>query len=91
MLKQENLLPNNPMSRVKMIWDFRGPNAQKIAEHHKIHLDEFVEKENLKDIITGTEEISEMHHTAIMIVYPIDVDTLRSMLKPHRGQRYIES
>ena len=79
------------MERVKMIWDFRGPNAQKIAEHHKIHLDEFILKEKLKDIITGTEILSEMHHTAIMIVYPNDVDALRAILKPHRGQRYTES
>lgn len=79
------------MERVKMIWDFRGPNAQKIAEHHKIHLDEFIQKENLKDIETGTETISEMHHTAIMIVYPNDVGALRAILKPHRGQRYTKS
>lgn len=79
------------MERVKMIWDFRGPNAQKIAEHHKIHLDEFIQKEKLKDIETGTETISEMHHTAIMIIYPKDVDSLRSILKPHRGQRYSKS
>ena len=79
------------MERVKMIWDFRGPNAQKIAAHHKIHLDEFIQKEKLKDIITGTEIISEMHHTAIMIVYPNDVMALRAILKPHRGQRYTKS
>jgi argonaute-like protein implicated in RNA metabolism and viral defense len=79
------------MERVKMIWDFRGPNAQKIAEHHKIHLDEFIQKEQLKDIVSGTETISEMHHTAIMIVHPTDVVALRTILKPHRGQRYTES
>ncbi|MEZ4857194.1 MAG: hypothetical protein R2781_00100 [Flavobacteriaceae bacterium] len=79
------------MEKVKMIWDFRGPNAKNIAEHHKIHLDEFIQTKQLKDIVTGTEAISEMHHTAIMIVSPDAVDTLRNTLKPHRGQRYTNS
>ncbi len=77
------------MERVKMIWDFRGPNAQPIAEHHEIHLKEFISSEALKDIPTGTEAISEMHYTAYMIVTKNDVDYLRNRLKPHRGQIYV--
>ena len=79
------------MEKVKMLLDFRGPNAQKIAEHHKIHLDEFIQKEKLLDIKTGTEKLSEYHHTAIMIVPHEHVTSLRAILKPHRGQRYQES
>jgi hypothetical protein len=78
------------MDRVKMIWDFRGPNAQPIAEHHVIHLNEFITIEGLKHILTGTETISEMHHTAYMVVLKNDVENLRRTLKPHRGQIYVE-
>ena len=35
------------MKRVKLIWDFRGPNATKIAEHHDIHLKEYIKKNGL--------------------------------------------
>lgn len=78
------------MQKVKMIWDFRGPNAAPISEHHRIHLDEFVVQEKLENIITGTETSSEMHQITYMIV-PFDlVETLRMTLKPHRGQLYNE-
>ena len=30
-------------ARLKLIWDFRGPDAKHIAEHHAIHLREYVE------------------------------------------------
>jgi hypothetical protein len=78
------------MERVKMIWDFRGPNARQIAEHHLIHLNEFMELEGWDGILSGTETISEMHHTAYMVVMKKDVDVLRNRLKPHRGQVYID-
>jgi hypothetical protein len=31
------------MSRkIKLIWDFRGPASAKTAEHHEIHLKEYI-------------------------------------------------
>lgn len=74
-----------------MIWDFRGPDALPIAEHHRIHLNEFILHETWNDIQTGTEPISEMHHIAYMIVHKNDVAILRDRLKPHRGQIYSEN
>ena len=32
--------------KIKLIWDFKGHFAAKTAEHHEIHLKEFLEKEN---------------------------------------------
>ena len=29
------------MRKLKLIWDFRGPDALKTAEHHEIHLKEY--------------------------------------------------
>lgn len=78
------------IERVKLIWDFRGPNAQHIATHHAKHLSEFAETENLQNSITGNEEITKMHHTAYMIVEKKLMDSLRQTLKPTRGQIYDE-
>ena len=33
------------MGQIKLIWDFRGHFAAKTAEHHEIHLKEFLEKD----------------------------------------------
>ncbi|CAM3481343.1 hypothetical protein [Aequorivita lipolytica] len=74
--------------RVKLIWDFRGPNAQHIAEHHAKHLDEFAETETLQHSFTGHEQITPMHHIAFMVVEKTLMNTLRETLKPTRGQMY---
>ncbi len=74
--------------RVKLIWDFRGPNAKHIAEHHAKHLGEFAEAEKLQNTILGQEEISAMHHIAFLVVEKHLMDSLRETLKPTRGQLY---
>ena len=33
--------------KIKLIWDFKGEDAKKIAEHHQIHLKEFGLKESI--------------------------------------------
>lgn len=75
--------------RIKLIWDFRGPNAKQIAEHHAIHLSEFSEAEKLKDTVAGTEHIEGMHHIAFLIVDKELMTLLRERLKPNRGQNYL--
>ena len=77
--------------RVKLIWDFRGPNAKHIAIHHAKHLEEFAETENLKNAFTGQEEIMPMHHIAFFVVEKSLMNTLRETLKPTRGQIYDET
>ena len=53
------------MSRqIKLIWDFRGPVAAKIAEHHEIHLKEYIQTEKITLNITGFEIINDMHAIA---------------------------
>lgn len=79
------------MERIKLIWDFRGPNAQHIAVHHAKHLGEFVETENLQNTILGQEELGPMHHAAFLVVEKHLMNTLRETLKPTRGQLYDEA
>lgn len=79
------------LERVKLIWDFRGPNAKPIATHHAIHLGEYAASEGLQNTICETEELSEMHHIAYLVVEKQHMNTLRDILKPNRGQIFVEN
>lgn len=74
--------------KIKLIWDFRGPEAYRTAEHHEKHLKEFITIEKLPLNITGHEQINEMHSLAFMVVAEKDMITVRDVLKPHRGEVY---
>ena len=76
------------MRQLKLIWDFKGPNGKKIAEHHLTHLKDYIHMNNLNISITGTEDIHEMHSIAYLIVNEIEMPPIRDALKPHRGQIY---
>ena len=78
------------MSRkIKLIWDFRGEAAAKTAEHHDIHLKEYLVEEKITLEKTGFEIINEMHAIAFIVVEEKDMITFRDVLKPHRGEVYI--
>ena len=75
------------MSRqLKLIWDFRGPNAQRTAEHHEIHLKDFLKMNRQTDLITGVEQVNEHHSLAYLVVDESEMTFFRDRLKPHRGQ-----
>ncbi|AXT53417.1 hypothetical protein D1818_22270 [Aquimarina sp. BL5] len=76
--------------KLKLIWDFRGPAASKTAEHHEIHLKEYIISEKLSMNITGYQDINEMHSIAFMVVADSEMKMIRDALKPHRGQLYEE-
>ena len=77
------------MSRqIKLIWDFRGPAAAKTAEHHEIHLKEYIAIEKLPVTISGFEILHEMHAIAFMVVTDEFMIPVRDALKPHRGEIY---
>jgi len=77
------------MSRqIKLIWDFRGEASAKTAEHHEIHLKEFIAIEKLAINITGFEIKNELHAIAFMVVTDDTMIQVRDALKPHRGEIY---
>ncbi len=76
------------MRQIKLIWDFRGPAAAKTAEHHEIHLKEYIEIEKLPLNITGYTIVNEMHATAWMVVTDDFMIPVRDALKPNRGEVY---
>ena len=76
------------MRKIKLIWDFRGMAAAKTAEHHEIHLKEYIQIEKLPLNITGWSSINEMQAIAYMVVEEKDMILVRDALKPHRGEVY---
>ena len=76
------------MRKIKLIWDFRGPASARTAEHHEIHLKEYLETEKYILKITGFEILNDMYATAFLVVEEKDMITFRDTLKPHRGEVY---
>ena len=76
------------MRQIKLIWDFRGEAAAKTAEHHELHLKEFILRENLPINITGFEIKNELHAIAFMVVTDDHMIQVRDALRPHRGELY---
>jgi hypothetical protein len=76
--------------RIKLIWDFRGPASSKTAEHHEIHLKEFITTEKLSINITGFEIYNEMYAIAFIVVSDENMLAVRDALKPHRGEIFSE-
>lgn len=69
-------------TRNKLIWDFKGPEAKHIANHHAIHLREYVEAEGLEDTICDMEELSEMRAIAYMEGPRDKMELVKPILKP---------
>ncbi len=78
------------MRKLKLIWDFRGPYALKTAEHHEIHLKDYIVIQKLDITITGVEKLTDMHTIAFLVVNESEMKPIRDALKPHRGQVYTQ-
>jgi hypothetical protein len=73
---------------IKLIWDFRGAASAKTAEHHEIHLKQYINTEKLSPNITGFEIFSEIYAIAYMVVTEENMIQVRDALKPHRGELF---
>lgn len=80
----------NRRRRLKLIWDFHGPDAERIAEHHVLHLSQFIKNNDLSLNISGTEQVRQDYCIAFMVVEEEEMRPVRDALKPHRGQVYKE-
>ncbi|MFK8058949.1 MAG: hypothetical protein AB8B78_02555 [Polaribacter sp.] len=72
--------------KIKLLWDFRGPDAKETAKHHTIHLKEFAMIENLKYHEIDIKENNPMLVSAFIIVDEKDMKLYRDALKPQRGE-----
>ena len=72
--------------KIKLLWDFRGPDALETAKHHTIHLKEFATIENLPFHEIDIKELNPMLFAAFIVVNESDMKVYRDALKPHRGE-----
>ncbi len=71
--------------KVKLIWDFRGTDTQKMSEHYNKHLVEFFESKKINLIESGFTKVSEMHHISYAVINKLDVNFVKHSIKPHRA------
>lgn len=76
---------SEPVRRIRLIWDFFGPDAERTATHHQKHLHEFSAREGVAGATSGAEPGSPGHWMAWLIVEAEDVERVRRALRPQRG------
>lgn len=74
------------MHRMRLCWDFYGPDSQGTAEHFARHLDEFIAKHALTGCATGTEVVGPMHAFAHCRAEGAALETLKRALRPKRTE-----
>ena len=72
--------------KIKLIWDFKGPDALETAKHHCIHLKEFAQIESLNYHEVACNQLNEMFTIAFITVDESNMKIFRDALKPHRGE-----
>ena len=76
-------------TKIKLIWDFRGPTAHEVARHHEEHLKDFIASDLALTLdITGHKDLSSLHSLAYMVVVESEMPEVRDALRPHRGEIY---
>ncbi len=71
--------------KIKVLWDFRGPDGLKIAEHQKVHLQEFADREQLQLLDIGIQKHSDYIVSAFLTIHESDLLKVRDQLKPQRA------
>ena len=72
--------------KIKLLWDFKGPDSLETAKHHTIHLKEFAAIENLPFYEIDIKEQNPMLCAAYIVVSESDMKVYRDALKPQRGE-----
>ena len=76
--------------KIRLLWDFRGPDALETAKHHVVHLKEFAQKEKLFFYESSTIENSPYFYSAFIIINESNLTIYKKALKPHRGTVVLE-
>ncbi len=72
--------------KIKLIWDFKGPDGLATAKYHCIHLKEFALIDNLAYDEVNFQELHPMHAIAFINIDESVMKIFRDALKPHRGE-----
>ena len=76
--------------KLKLIWDFYGPDAIPTAKHHAIHLKQYAEKEKLQSTFSEFVEVEPEYAVAYLLVVESEMIQVRDALIPHRGEWHME-
>lgn len=71
---------------IKLIWDFRSIDGEKIAEHHVKHLNEYIQANKITNSKAEHSLISPNHWIAFITTPKTNMIQLRDALKPQRGE-----
>ncbi len=77
------------MPLLRFHWDFFGPDARKTAEHFLRHLDQFCDREGIRDYTHWVRE-QKVLCTAILECDEKHLEVVRDKLRPKRGERVVE-
>ena len=69
--------------KIKLIWDFRGPDAPRTAGHFLEHLRESPLYSPERG--SGVEAINEVHSIAFLVISEDEIPRYRDALRPHRA------
>ena len=75
------------MNKLKLIWDFRGIDAEQIAKHHIVHLQQFLIKHQYDNVLANFQKINDLYSLAFIVIDAKDMVFFRDHLRPHRGER----
>jgi len=70
--------------KIRLMWDFFGPDARGTAAHHLIHLHELFEKESIAYTASGVGSGMTNHAMSWCEVHADDADAISKALKPQR-------
>jgi len=74
------------MERIKLIWDFRSVDSEKIAVHHVKHLLEYISAKSIINSTASHQKINDAYWIAFIETDKSNMIQLRDDLKPHRGE-----
>ncbi|MBL4593442.1 MAG: hypothetical protein JKX68_06460 [Flavobacteriales bacterium] len=72
--------------KIKLIWEFSGPEAEETAKHHAVVLERVSAKKKIEYSIPGTEYINHVSWLAYLIVLEKNVPVIKDVLKPLRSE-----
>lgn len=73
------------VNKIRLVWDFRGLDGLKTAEHQHVHLIQFMKKEKIVFFDDKVEQINELHSICSIIINESHLNFVKNKLKPHRG------
>jgi|TARA_B110000914_G_C15204602_1_gene327784 hypothetical protein len=73
------------VTNIKFIWDFYGPDSNSLAEHHLVHLIDFISLEKILYVNSGVSTESDNYAYSFITLDSSYLEVIKSKLKPHQA------